>query len=55
MLGPAEVVNAHRVWHLQVAAAGDIDVHQGTVAAPVLGGGVGMHHLRRFAVGRQAR
>ena len=37
MLRPTKVVNAHGLWYLQVTAAGDIDVHQGTVATPVLG------------------
>src|SRR5262245_39657235 len=37
MLGPAEVVNAHRVRHLKVAAAGDIDMYEGPVAATVFG------------------
>ena len=36
MLCPAKVVNAHLLRHVQIAATGDIDVHQGTMAAPVL-------------------
>src|SRR5262245_46870592 len=54
MLCPTKVVNAHLLRHVQIAAAGDIDVHQGTVAAPVLRGRVGMHDFRYFALRRQA-
>ena len=53
VLGPAKMVNAYRPWHLQVTAAGYVDVHQGTMATPVFGRRVGMQHFGHFAAGGQ--